>query len=240
MSLIFGNFNTSVLRFAALSALLSLFTAAPGMAQQTIAPKAAAAPETKPLSHDVGVAPPCAPAALGSPYIPVDSWIYPAVLRLYSLGFVDSVYLGMRPWTRASLGHMVEQAGARIDDADGGSAADEAQGIYDALLHELSFDDRGPCLEHKGNARIESIYSVARAIGGTPLDDSFHLGSTIVNDYGRPYENGFNNYTGASGYASLGRFVLYVRGEFDGAPSAGGYSLGLAQELSLQSTARTI
>ena len=27
----------------------------------------------------------------------------PAVLRLYSMGYVDHVYLGMRPWTRASL-----------------------------------------------------------------------------------------------------------------------------------------
>src|ERR1700679_159811 len=29
----------------------------------------------------------CDLSMLGSPYIPVDSWIYPAVLRLYSLGF---------------------------------------------------------------------------------------------------------------------------------------------------------
>ena len=57
-----------------------------------------------------------------------------------------------------------------------------------------------------------------RAISGTPLRDSYHLGSTIVNDYGRPYENGFNNYSGASGYASQGRFLIYVRGEFQGAP----------------------
>ena len=80
--------------------------------------------------------------------------------------------------------------------------------------------------------RIESTYSVMRAISGTPLRDSFHLGSTIVNDYGRPYENGFNNYSGVSGYATAGRFTLYVRGEFQGAPSAAGYSAALAQTLS--------
>ena len=69
-------------------------------------------------------------------------------------------------------------------------------------------------------------------ISGTPLRDSFHLGSTIINDYGRSYENGLNNYSGASGYAAAGRFVLYVRGEFQGAPSATGYSTALAQALS--------
>jgi hypothetical protein len=203
----------AILQCAMWLAALSLLTAGPIAAQQ-------------PAALD------CEPGVLGSPYIPVDSWVYPAVLRLYSLGFVDDVFLGMRPWTRSSLGHMVEQAGARIQDADAGEATSEAQGIYDALMHELRFDSQGPCLAHRGSSRIESVYSVARGISGTPLRDSYHLGSTIINDYGRPYENGFNNYTGASGYATAGRFVLYVRGEFQAAPSADGYSPQLAQAIS--------
>jgi hypothetical protein len=218
------------------SALLAgLFLSMPGPieAQQTGAPKTAAPESIGQPSHDSGSdASACLPSKLGSPYIPVDSWVYPAMLRLYSLGYVDDVFLGMRPWTRASVSHMVEQAGDRIEDAAGGPAADEAQGIYDALMHELRYDTEGPCLPRQGSSRIESVYSVARGISGTPLHDSFHLGSTIINDYGRPYENGFNNYSGASGYASAGRFVLYVRGEFEAAPSATGYSQALAQALS--------
>jgi len=174
----------------------------------------------------------CVPSVLGSPYVPVDSWVYPAMLRLYSLGYVDTVYLGMRPWTRSSMSHMLEEAGTHIEDAKPGPEADEARGIYEALNRELDADRQGPCLAHQGMARIESSYTVMRAISGTPLRDSFHLGSTIVNDYGRPYENGFNNYTGASGYASMGRFTLYARGEFHDAPSASGYSQTLAQKLS--------
>jgi hypothetical protein len=173
----------------------------------------------------------CEPSLLDSPYIPVDSWVYPAVWRLYGLGFVDTVYLGMRPYTRSSLDHMLEEAGARIEDADPGPATDEAQGIYEALSHELHFDVQGPCGVHKGNTRVESVYSVERAISGTPLRDSFHLGSTVINDYGRPYQSGFNDYSGASGYASAGRFLIYVRGEFQGAPSGAGYSTTLAQAL---------
>jgi hypothetical protein len=179
-------------------------------------------------------APVCEPSRLGSPYIPVDSWVYPAMLRLYSMGYMDNVYLGLRPWTRASVSHMLEVAGARIEDAvdDGEAGADEAQDIYEALNHELYTDVRGPCMTHEGNTRIERVYTVARAITGTPLHDSYHLGSTIINDYGRPYENGFNDYSGASGYAGVGRFTLYVRGEFQGAPSAAGYSAALANALS--------
>src|ERR1019366_5833873 len=179
-------------------------------------------------------APICEPSTLDSPYIPVDSWVYPAVLRLYGLGYMDRAFLGMRPRTRASLDHMLEDAGARIDDADAGPALDEAQEIYEALNRELHQDMEGPCLAHQGKTRIESVYSVQRAISGTPLRDSFHLGETITNDYGRPYANGFDNYTGASGYASAGRFLLYARGEFQGAPSATGYSAALAQTLSCQ------
>ncbi|HME57946.1 MAG TPA: capsule assembly Wzi family protein [Terracidiphilus sp.] len=179
-----------------------------------------------------GAAPVCLPAALGSPYMPVDSWVYPAMLRLYSLGFVDNVFLGMRPWTRSSMSHMLEEAGARIEDADAGPVTDEAQEIYDALMHELRNEMAGPCMPHQGKSRIESVYTVIRSISGTPLRDSYHLGSTIINDYGRPLQSGFNNYSGASGYAAAGRFVFYARGEFEAAPSATGYSQALAHALS--------
>jgi hypothetical protein len=176
----------------------------------------------------------CEPARLGSPYIPVDSWVYPAMLRLYSLGYVDTAYLGLRPWTRVSVMHMLEETADLFEDdeANGDSGAAEARLIYDALNRELHLDMEGPCGPHEGGTQIESVYSVARGISGTPLDDSFHLGSTIVNDYGRPFENGFNNYSGVSGYATAGRFALYLRGEFQGAPSATGYSPALAQTLS--------
>ena len=177
-------------------------------------------------------APVCQPASLGSPYVNVDSWIYPEVFRLYSIGFLDHVFLGMRPWTRASISHMLEDVAARIEDADPGPMTDQAQEIYEAITHELRTDMAGPCMPMQGNTHIESVYSVFRGISGTPLRDSFHLGSTIVNDYGRPYTNGFNNYSGVSGYASAGRFTLYARGEFQGAPSATGYSSALGQSLS--------
>jgi Capsule assembly protein Wzi len=180
------------------------------------------------------VAPVCEPSRMDSPYVPVDSWVYPAVLRLYGLGFIDNIFLGMRPYTRASLSNMLDQASARIQDADPGPETDQAEEIYEALTRELRFDVQGPCGAHKGDSRVESVYNVARGISGTPLRDSYHLGSTIINDYGRPYENGFNDYAGASAYASAGRFLIYARGEFDGAPSAAGYSTELAADLSSQ------
>ncbi len=223
---------TSSCKFFGIGAILlvsSVAFAATQSASSDPGSPASGATETGALPSASAV---CEPAALGSPYVTVDMWIYPAIYRLYSLGFVDKVFLGMRPWTRASIAHMLEDAAGKIQEANPGPATDQAQEIYDAVSRELRSDVSGPCLRYKGHARIESVYSVARGLSGTPLRDSFHLGSTIVNDYGRPYESGFNNYSGVSGYATAGRFTLYGRWEFQGAPSATGYSPALSETLS--------
>jgi len=217
-----------MIQTAALLAGLLLVAANPLRAEESGAPQAASQQGNNPSDPDSA----CETSEVDSPYIPVDSWVYPAVWRLYSLGFINTVYLGMRPYTRSSLDHMLEETEARLEDVDPSPGTDEAQAIYKSLTHELHFEVQGPCGSHKGNTRVESVYSVERAMSGTPLRDSFHLGSTVINDYGRPYQKGFNDYTGASGYASAGRFLIYARGEFQGAPSAAGYSTALAQTLS--------
>jgi len=63
---------------------------------------------------------PCQAATLGSPYIPVDSWMYTSLTRLYSLGYLDLAFLGLRPWTRTSVIHMLEDTAAQLEDAPEG------------------------------------------------------------------------------------------------------------------------
>ena len=168
-------------------------------------------------------------STIGSPYIPMDSWVYPALTRLQGLGYLDTAFLGLRPWTRLSILHMLQRTADKIDsDTDN----DEARDIYLSVLHEVA-----PGLENNFGRRslsvnFESAYTQLRGITGTPLVDSFHLGQTIVNDYGRPSQEGFNNYTGFSGYSGLGRFSLYFRGEYQHSPSATGYSPALFTYLS--------
>lgn len=165
----------------------------------------------------------------GSTYVPLDSWIYPALDRLHALGYVDSAYLGLRPWTRLSIAHMLEESADPIESEAGN---EEARAIYLSVLREVKPDlDRTTETGHP-HGTLETVYTSLRGIGGTPLRDSYHLGQTIVDDYGRPYENGFNNSTGFSGHAEAGRFSLYFRGEAQYAPSATGYSATLAAFLS--------
>ena len=57
---------------------------------------------------------------MGSPYVPLDSWIYPALERLAALGYIDSAIVGMRPWTRMECARQVSEAADRIDDDEAG------------------------------------------------------------------------------------------------------------------------
>jgi hypothetical protein len=165
---------------------------------------------------------------LGSAYIPVDSPIYPMVMRLYSLGFLDTGFLDMRPWTRRSLLHALDQAKSKIVDSDDS----EAMAMLASLDVYLSAERKNSGQYRKSISGIDTIYSRVMGISGHTLRDSYHLGQTIVNDYGRPYEPGFNNITGFSSVNEIGAFSLYVRGEFQHSPSAAGYSQALSAQLS--------
>ncbi|MDE3104136.1 MAG: capsule assembly Wzi family protein [Acidobacteriota bacterium] len=167
--------------------------------------------------------------ALGSTYIPLDSWIYPAMSRLYSMGYLDTMFLGLRPYTRRSALHMLQASQSAI--VRGTNL--EAQQILAALLDALNEEtvrwnrSRGPVYG------VESVYARATSITGPVLRDSFHLGQTISNDYGRPFERGFNSLLGVSTVNEMGRFSLYVRGEYQHAPAGTGYSAALANQLSV-------
>ncbi|HUD22792.1 MAG TPA: capsule assembly Wzi family protein [Acidobacteriaceae bacterium] len=165
----------------------------------------------------------------GSVYIPVDSWVYPAMLRLYSLGYVDSMYLSMRPYTRRSVLHMLQASEGAILSSDDG----QAQEILAALLTELADENITDKTERGTVYGLQSVYTRMMGISGQILTDSYHLGQTFFNDYGRPLETGFNNSTGFSTLNEQEPWSLYVRGEYQHAPNATGYSLALSQQVSL-------
>jgi hypothetical protein len=201
------------------------------------APKPAPAPSTTPgpvtpqepykAFPQYGTLEPPNEDSLGSAYIPVDSWVYPAMMRLYSLGYVDTAFLGIRPWTRRSVLHMLRKS---QDDIVGGNDT-QAQDILESLLRELSAEVPGWDVSRGAVYGMQSAYTRAMGIGGTSLRDSYHVGQTVVNDYGRPYQPGFNNITGVSTLNEWWRFSLYVRGEYQHAPAATGYSLALSDQL---------
>src|SRR6202162_1176112 len=154
---------------------------------------------------------------MGSPYVPLDSWVYPALDRLTALGYIHSGFADMRPCTRLECARQVKEAADRI--ADDEAPENEAERLYQALQKE--FGREVTLLGGGDNAelRLESAYTRSTEIVGKPLTDGDHFGQTIINDYGRPEQQGFNNVSGLSGWATYGPFAVYARGEFQDSPS---------------------
>jgi hypothetical protein len=123
---------------------------------------------------------------------------------------------------------MIEES--RYDIVNTGN--EEAQDILAKLLAEFDVEQPAGFVPRGTVFGMESAYTRMMGIGGSTLNDSYHLGQTISNDYGRPYQSGFNNITGFSTVNEMGRFSLYVRGEYQHSPSATGYSHALASQIS--------
>jgi len=161
------------------------------------------------------------PSFMGSPYVPLDSWVYPALERLAALGYIKTDILGIRPWTRLECTRLLGEAAELQPETD---APSEVQELYSALSEEFAHDADLMSGDSNRSAQVESVYFRGMGISGKPLTDNYHFGQTILNDYGRPYQEGFNNIAGVSGWTTAGPFVIYTRGEYQYAPSAASLS----------------
>jgi len=162
------------------------------------------------------------PNYMASPYVPIDSWIYPLLERLIALGYMQSNMLGMRPWTRLQCARLVEEAGEKLgDNAD--DSADAAR-IYKSLAQEFATETAR--LEGAANvgAQVKSVYTRMTGISGTPVSDSYHFGQTLINDYGRPYWTGFSDVTGVNAEAEAGPLAFNLQAEYQHAPAMPSYS----------------
>jgi hypothetical protein len=163
---------------------------------------------------------------MGSPYVPMDSWVYSAFDRLAAMGYVNSGMFGMRPWTRLECARLLNEAENRsVED----SSSSEAVRTYMQLSKEFAGELREMGEGENRVAKVESVYTSVTGISGQPLTDGFHFGQTIINDYGRPYEEGLNSADGFSAWATEGHLVVYVRAEYQHAPSAPALSASARQ-----------
>jgi Capsule assembly protein Wzi len=196
-------------------ALISSLTAVPWLpllCQQT------AAPPALPASLDTVFSDfePAESSNYGTVYVPLDSWVYPAFERLFSLGYADSAYLGLRPWTRTSCLQILQETYPKLQDAPQDT---EAWNIFRALAVEFGADAG----QTTPQAELSDVYTRDMYIKGRPINDSFHFGQTLINDYGRPYQQGFNALDGFAARAEGYHFSLDVRGEYQHAPGRAAY-----------------
>ena len=162
-----------------------------------------------------------------STYVELDSWVYPALERLGAQGVIQHEFLGLRPWTRRDIYQMLEHA------TQGTDASEE---LVQAVKKELFRDVALGSDPLDKDIFIESVYSRTQFISGTPLNDSYHFGQTLADDFGRPYGHGLQQIAGLEARAEHGRFSLFVRGEYQHSPSVPGYSAAIAGIIAIQDT----
>jgi membrane-associated phospholipid phosphatase len=160
------------------------------------------------------------PSYMGSEYVPLDSWIYPVMDRLVAFGVIRTAPLAQRPWARLECARLVRE-GVRSSSADSNN---QVQQLLSTLQQEFAWEDKRLGGDENVGLQAESLYARVTDIAGQPINDSFHFGQTLYNDYGRPYQEGFNAVTGFSGRAMAGPLVFYLRGEYQHSPFAPPYS----------------
>ena len=168
----------------------------------------AAAPEVRATSH-------------ASAYVPLESWIYPALDRLAALGLLPSQTSGLRPWTRAECRRQLHEAERRAPHA-----INEAAPLLQSLHTELDRDSAG-----RPSITLDALYLRNGAIAGPVLNDSFHFGQTWSNDQGRPFGRGWNSYSGFTARAEVGRFFTAAQVEYQHAPGAEPYTFPVRQAI---------
>ena len=166
------------------------------------------------------------PGTLGSTYVALDSWVYPAMERLAARGYINTAFLGIRPWTRLTCGRMLVELNDNTENHT--DLPREIVQLKQSL--DAEFADELAALDGRPveSLQLNSIYTRVTGIAGRPLNDN-HFGQTIINDEGRPYQEGVNEDTGFVASANDGRFAFYVNGEYQHSPSAPAYPLSVRQ-----------
>ena len=167
------------------------------------------------------------PGKVASTYVELDSWIYPAIGRLLARGYINTLYAGIKPYTRLSCARALVELNHNLEGHT--DIPSDILQLKKALDAEFA-EELGVLEGHPFEAiQLERLYTRTTGIAGTPVNDSSHFGQTIVNDYGRPYEQGVSDVSGFSARAEDGQYAFYASGEYQHAPSAPAYPLSVRE-----------
>ena len=163
----------------------------------------------------------------GASFVPIDSWVYPALDRLAALGFVPSQTSGLRPWSRSECQRQVLEAESLATALhDDGAITREVRETLATLHHELDTNVA------TGSVVLDSVYTRSGYISGPILHNSLDFGQTWRDDFGRPFGSGFNMIDGVTVHAEQGHFFAAFQGEYQHASGNAPYSLATRQLIS--------
>jgi len=168
---------------------------------------------------------------MGSPFVPLDSWVYAAFERLASLRYINTQIMGLKPWTRMECARLTEEASETLQQGTGSNSVEATQ-IQSRLSQEFAYEVNLLGGGRNFTANLESVYARAVSISGSALTDSYHFGQTVSYDFGRPFERGTNGQAGGSFSAAAGPLMMYIRAEYQHSPSAPALSTAAVNAIS--------
>ena len=103
---------------------------------------------------------------------------------------IDSGFAGLRPWTRAECARLVNEA---MDATNGYPENSQAFRFLEQLQQEFQYEIRDMDGSTNDTFRLESAYTRVEDISGMPLTDGYTFAQTQINDFGRPYGEGWKH-----------------------------------------------
>src|SRR5581483_7390132 len=154
---------------------------------------------------------------IGSPYVALESWTYPALERLTAMDYIRTAFVGLKPWTRMDCARLVAQA----REAMGPSEEIEPflLDLQFQLEREFAYEFRIMEKDRNLTSHIKSVYARVVSVSGPPLNDGFHFDQTLSYNWDHPLRRGTNVQFGSSVTAALGPAAIFLRGEVQHAPS---------------------
>jgi hypothetical protein len=113
---------------------------------------------------------------------------------------------------------MVQEAEKRM--AHDQKPSSDGATLLRSLEEEFALEQQEMDGVRNSDFRLESVEERSTSIAGRPLTDGYHFAETIVDDYGRPFAQGENVYSGISVHAAAGSFAVYARAEIQRVPFA--------------------
>jgi len=80
------------------------------------------------------------PAYMGTTFVPLDSWVYPAFERLAALGYLPTEIIAIRPWPRLECARLVVEAEEQLQASEGENSS--VRQIVKALRQEFAIELR--------------------------------------------------------------------------------------------------
>ena len=112
---------------------------------------------------------------MGSPSVPLDSWVYPAFERLAALRAINTQILGLKPWTRIECARLAEEADETLQQEQPLNR-EEAARLQTQLAEEFAYEINLLSGGRNLAANLESVYARGVSISGPALTIAFILG----------------------------------------------------------------